>query len=174
MKRHTWTITAVAALLVLLALAWRSPDRQKGLTDYEAAGTMRHIVTADIVALQVTSGPRRLRFERRNGAWLRADGNATTDAGASATIEASLRLLHNTPPERSFDSATPAFGLDSTALQVRAQTADSRVFEIAFGATNPMGLARYVRTRSDGVETLLLMPTYVAEGWEQLVAKEAR
>ncbi|HWH81989.1 MAG TPA: hypothetical protein VNU71_07110 [Burkholderiaceae bacterium] len=174
LKRHAWTVAAVAALLVLLALAGHSPDRQKSLNDYEAAGTMRHIATPDIVALQLATPQRELRFERRGAAWQRAGANAPLDAATGAAIESGLRLLHNTAPERSFDSAAPAFSLDPPALRVRAQTADGRWFEIDFGSTNPIGLARYVRTRSGGIEALLLMPAYVADAWEPLLAQEAR
>lgn len=174
LKRHAWTIAAVAALLVLLALAWRSPDRPKTLSDHEAAGAMRHITTSDIVTLQLATPQRTLGLERSGAGWQRAGAGDPVDAATGEAIETGLRLLHNASPERGFDSAAPAFGLAPPALTVHASTADGRVFEIAFGATNPLGLARYVRTRSDGIDALLLMPGYVAEGWEQLIAKEPR
>ena len=164
LKRYGWAAAALAAVALLLMLALHSPDRQKGLTEYEAAGTMRHIATADVTAVQIGAGTRALRLERRNGAW-------PEDAAA---IEAALRLLHNTPPERSFEVATPEFGLDPPAFTVRVQTADGRAFEADFGATNPMGLAHYVRVRSAGTTTLHLMPGYVAEAWEPLAKKAAR
>ena len=173
LKRHAWAVAAVAAVLVLLALALRSPDRQKGLVAYEAAGTMRHIATDDVAMLQLAIGPRQQRFERRAGAWRRAETGAPVDAATASAIEAGLRLLHNTPPERSFESATPAFGLDPPALQVHVQAADGRAFEAGFGAANPMGLARYARIRSGDSDTLQLLPAYVAEAWEQVAAKAA-
>ena len=49
LKRHAWVLIAAAAALLLLVLALHSPDRQKGLGEYQAAGPMRHIATADIV-----------------------------------------------------------------------------------------------------------------------------
>jgi hypothetical protein len=171
LKRHAWVVATIAAVLVLAMLAWRSPDRQKGLVEYQAAGTMRFIATEEVVALQIVAGPSQQRFERRAGAWQRAGTGTPVDAAVASAIEAGLRLLHNTPPERSFESATPAFGLDPPALQVRARASDGRVFEADFGATNPMGLARYMRTRSGGVDTLELIPAYVAEAWEQVAAK---
>ena len=171
LKRHGWAIVAGAALLLLLVLALRSPDRQKGLVEYQSAGTMRHIATADVAVLQVRSGTLEQRFERGAGTWQRAGADVPADT--AATIEAGLRFLHNTPPERSFDSVTPAFGLDPAALQVRLKASDGREFEAEFGATNPMGLARYGRIRSAGVVSLELMPGYVAEPWEQLAAKAA-
>ena len=164
LKRYGWAVAALAAVALLLMLALRSPDRQKGLTEYEAAGTMRHIATVDVTAVQLVAGTRELRFERRNGAW-------SDDAPA---IEAALRLLHNTPPERNFEVAAPEFGLDPPTLTVRVQTADGRAFEADFGAANPIGLARYVRVRSGGTTTLHLMPGYVAEAWEPLAKKATR
>jgi len=174
LKHHAWALAAIAALLVLLALAWRSPDREKSLSDHQAAGAMRHIATSDIAALQVATPQRELRLERSGAAWHRAGTNTPVAAATGEAIETGLRLLHNTSPERSFDSATPAFGLDAATLQVRVQTVDGRRFEMAFGAINPIGMARYVRTRSDGVDSLLLMPAYVAEPWEALISKDLR
>jgi hypothetical protein len=171
LKRHLWSLLAAAAVLLLLGLALYSPDRQKGLVEHVASGPMSHIATADIVALRVASGARQRRFERAAGGWRVAEGGAPADATTANAIEAGLRLLHNSPPERSFDTATPEFGLDPAGLQVRAQAADGQVFEAEFGAANPMGLARYTRIRSAGVVTLQLMPGYVADAWEQVAAK---
>ena len=164
LKRYGWAAAALAAIALLLVLALRSPDRQKGLTQYEAAGTMRHIATTDVTAVQLIAGTRARRLERRNGVW-------PADA---VEIEAALRLLHNTPPERSFDAATPEFGLDPPAFTVRLTTADGRAFEADFGAANPMGLARYVRVRDAGATALYLMPGYLAEAWEPLMQGAAR
>ena len=173
-KRHLWSLLAAVAVLLLLALAFYSPDRQKGLVEHVANGPMRHIAPADIVTLRLVSGARQQRFERVASGWRMADGGALADAGTVNVIEAGLRLLHNSPPERSFDAATPEFGLDPAALQVRVQTADGQVFEAEFGTANPIGLARYTRVRSAGVSSLHLMPGYVAEAWEQVAAKGAR
>ena len=156
-------MAAAAALVLLLTLALRSPDRQKGLVEYQAAGTMRDIAVADIIALQLVAGTREQRFERRGGVW-------SSDA---ATIDAALRLLHNTPPERSFDIATPEFGLDPPVFAVRLQTADGRAFEADFGAVNPIGLAHYARVRNAGTTALHLLPGYVADAWRPLMTKAA-
>jgi hypothetical protein len=55
-RRHAWALLASVAALLLLVLALYSPDREKRLTQFEAAGPMRHIATADIVALRIFAG----------------------------------------------------------------------------------------------------------------------
>jgi hypothetical protein len=174
LKRHAWSLLAAGAVALLLGLALYSPDRQKGLVEHVVNGPMRQIAPADIVALRVVSGAQQQRFERAASGWRVADAGAPADAATVNAIEAGLRLLHNSPPERSFDAATPEFGLDPAALQVRVQTADGQVFEAEFGAANPIGLARYSRVRSAGATSLHLMSGYVAEAWEQVAAKGAR
>jgi hypothetical protein len=158
-------------VLLLLALAWYSPDRQKGLTEYQAAGPMRHIPTADIVALRIGTGARRWDLERRADGWHSVEGGALLDTAAGSAIETGLRLLHNTPPERSFDTESPDFGLTPPALSVRLATSSGASFEAEFGHMNPMGLARYVRIRDRGESALHLLPSYVAEPWEQVAGK---
>ena len=170
-KRHLWGLLAAAAVLLLLGLALYSPDRQKGLVEHVASGPMSAIAVADIVALHVVSGPRQQRFERTAGGWRVAESGAAADAATVNAIEAGLRLLHNSPPERSFDTTTPEFGLDPAALQVRLQAANGQVFDAEFGAANPIGLARYTRIRSAGINSLQLMSAYVAEAWEQVIPK---
>lgn len=171
LKRHTWVLVAAAAALLLLLLALYSPDRQKGLTEYQAAGPMRHIATADIVALRIVAGERHWRFERRAAGWHIVEGGAPADAATTAALETGLRLLHNTPPERGFDAESPDFALAHPALRVSLTSSGGGTFEAEFGGANPMGLARYVRIREPGQSALYLMPGYVAEPWERIAGK---
>lgn len=171
LKRHAWILVAAAAALLLLVLALHSPDRQKGLAEYQAAGPMRHIATADIVALRIVAGERQWRFERRAAGWQIVEGGAPADAATTSALETGLRLLHNTPPERGFDTESADFGLTPPALRVSLVTTGGATFDAEFGGANPMGLARYVRIRERGQSTLHLMPGYVAEPWEQAVGK---
>ena len=171
LKRHAWVLIAAAAALLLLVLALHSPDRQKGLGEYQAAGPMRHIATADIVALRIVAGERKWRFERHAAAWQMVEGGALPDTATTSAIDTGLRLLHNTPPERGFDSESPDFGLTPPALRINVTTAGGATFDAEFGGANPMGLARYVRIREGGQSGLYLMPGYVAEPWEQVVRK---
>jgi len=171
LRRQAWHFAAGAAVLLLLALALYSPDRQKGLAEFQAAGPMRHIQTAEIVTLRIAAGERHWGLERRADGWQRVQGGALLDTGAGSAIEAGLRLLHNTPPERSFVAESPDFGLTPPVLSVRLATSGGASFEVEFGHMNPMGLARYVRIRDRAESALHLMPSYVAEPWEQVSGK---
>jgi hypothetical protein len=168
LRRHAWTLAAAAAALLLLLLALYSPDRQKGLAEYQAAGPMRHIPTADIAALQFAAEGRQWRLERDADGWRIAAGGAQLDAATGDAIEAGLRLMHNTSPERGFEVESPDFGLHPPALRIVLATRSGAGFEVEFGAANPIGLARYVRTREGGLSALHLMPGYVAEPWQQV------
>ncbi|MBI5861411.1 MAG: hypothetical protein Q7S85_00385 [Rugosibacter sp.] len=172
-----WAAAALAALTLLGVLALRSPDRQQSLVDYQAAGTMRHIATERVRGIRLSAGPVSRSFQRSvDGRWQVEDGaaDAATATAASASIEAGLRLLHNTPPERDFEAESPEFGLTPPALRVELRTADGQRFEAAFGAANPMGLAHYVRIRSGGRTAVHLMPSYLAEAWAPALPGAAR
>lgn len=165
LSRAAWAAAALTALALLAGLALRSPDRQQSLVAYEAVGTMRRIAPEDVHSLRLSAGQVNRRFRRgADGRW-QADDGSTVAAPASAAIEAGLRLLHNTPPERSFEAESPEFGLTPPSLKVELQTAEGQAFEADFGAVNPIGMAHYVRIRSGGQTSLYLMPSYLAQAW---------
>jgi hypothetical protein len=169
LQRQAWALAgAVAALLLLLGVALYSPDRQKGLTEFEAVGPMRHIETAAVVALRIEVGQRQWDLERRATGWHMVQGGAPVDATTSDAVEMGLRLLHNSPPERGFDTESSDFGLTPTALRIHLSTNDGASFEADFGGANATGLARYVRIREPGRSALHLMSGYVVEPWEQV------
>ena len=174
LSRHAWILAAAAAALLLLVFAVYSPDRKKGLAEFQAAGPMRHIATADIVALRIVASQRQWRFERRTAGWQISQGSALPDAAMGNALETGLRLLHNTPPERGFDLESADFGLAPPALRVSLATTGGAAFDAEFGGANPMGLARYVRIRERGQSSLYLMPGYVAEPWEQVIQRLQR
>jgi len=172
-----WAIVALAALTVLGVLALFSPDRQQSLVDYQAAGTMRHIATDQVRSLRLSTRSVSRNFQRSvDGRWQLEGGAGDTAIAsvASVAIEDGLRLLHNTPPERDFETEAPEFGLTRPALRVELQTADDQSFEATFGAANPIGLAHYVRIRSGGRTTVHLMPSYLAEAWAPALPGMAR
>jgi hypothetical protein len=165
LSRVAWAVAAVAALALLSLLALRSPDRQQSLVAYQAAGAMRHIATEQVRSVRLTAGPISRSFRRDvDGRW-QADGGAAIAEATAAAIEAGLRLLHNTSSERGFDAESPEFGLKPAALKVELLTAEGQAFEADFGAVNPIGMAHYVRIRSEGQTTLQLMPSYLAQAW---------
>lgn len=169
MRRFGLGISAALAVALLALLAWYSPDRQRSLAEHVAAGTMRDLSAADVARVRVVAGERAVSFQRGGEGWQSADG-AAVDAATATAIEAGLRLLHNAPPERGFDTESPEFGLTPPALRVSLVTRDGATFEAEFGHTNPIGLARYVRIREHGRGALHLLPGYVAEPWERIAA----
>jgi hypothetical protein len=113
-------------------------------------------------------------LERSAAGWQLVGANAPLDAATGNALETGLRLLHNTPPERGFDTESPEFGLTPPALRLSLATRGGTAFEAEFGAANPIGLARYVRIRERGQSALQLMPGYVADPWERLVGQLPR
>lgn len=177
LNRTAWAAAALAALTLLGVLALRSPDRQQSLVEYQAAGTLQHIDIERVRSVRLSAGPVSRNFQRGGDGRWGDDGGAADAVGATATaaaIETGLRLLHNTPPERGFEAESPEFGLTPPALLVEVQIDDGQIFEAAFGAVNPMGLAHYVRIRSGGRTAVHLMPSYTAEAWAPALQGAAR
>ncbi len=165
LSRAAWAAAALTALALLGTLALRSPDRQQSLVAYQASGTMRHLATERVRSVRLTVGRVSHGFQRGpDGHWQADDGAAPAPTTAAA-IEAGLRLLHNTPPERDFDAESPEFGLTPPSLKVEVQGIDGQAFEADVGAVNPIGMAHYVRIVSDGRTSIHLMPSYLAQAW---------
>lgn len=169
LKRALWPALAVLALAVLLALALPGERPGTRLEKFEASGLMVHIDPASIAEVEISAGTRRWRFARDGGGWRVVEAALAPPADAAARVENGLNLLHNAAPERFLAgdelAAQASFGLEPPALQVVA-TGASR-FAVAFGASNPLGLARYARV--EGRTDVALVPGYVAEAWESAV-----
>lgn len=158
-------LAAALAALLLLVLALRSPDRQQSLLEYQAAGTLRHVPTEQVLSVELMAGAHTQRFQRGDDGGWQAEGGGAAPAAVSAAMEAGLRLLHNTPPERDFEVESTEFGLSPPWLKVDLRTADGRAFEAEFGRANPIGMAHYARVTSEGQVAIVLMPSYVAQAW---------
>ncbi|MDD2919127.1 hypothetical protein [Rhodoferax sp.] len=168
MKRIVWVLAALVSLAVLAVLAFQGPDRRQSLVEHQAEGKMKHLATDSVTSVRASSSAGTHYFKRAaDGQWLlsRPAADAGVSAATGAAIEAGLRLLHNTLPERNFETEIPEFGLSAPVLELALQTVDGQSFEATFGATNPMGIAQYVRIRCGGQTTVHLMPTYVAQAW---------
>lgn len=174
LKRHAWALAAAGAVALLAGLALYSPERQKGLAEFQAVGPLRHIEAPDVVVLRIVAGQRQWNFERHAGGWQITPGGKPADVATVQALEMGLRLLRNSPPERSFDADSPDFGLTPAALHVRLGTSGGASIEADFGAANPSGLARYVRLREGGQSALHLMAGYVADPWEQIVQRREK
>lgn len=169
LKRALWPALAALAIGALLALALHGERRGGGLEKYEAAGLMVHVDPASVTHVEIRAGSRRWRFARDGGGWRVVEAALAPPTDLAARLEGGLRLLHGAAPERVLAgeelSAQASFGLDPPALLVVA-TGAAR-FAIAFGASNPLGLARYARV--EGRSDVALVPGYVAEAWESAV-----
>ncbi|MFO1326595.1 MAG: hypothetical protein U1F56_04485 [Rubrivivax sp.] len=158
-----------AAALALAVMAGLGDDRAQQLVAHEPQGPLRDWPADARPTIELRRGPAQRQVVRGAQGWTAQPPLAATDLDTRA--EMLMRLLRNTPAERGFDAATPEFGLDASALAVRVQAAGQPTFEIAFGAVNPIGLARYVRWRmGDAAPAVALMPGYVAEAAERLLA----
>jgi hypothetical protein len=175
LRRHGWLVGVVGAVLVLTGLAFYSPDRQKSLTEFEAVGPTSRVQTSDVAAIQVQAGSRQWNIERVGGGndsgWKTVNEGAKLDTATNEAIELGLRLLHNSPPERSFDTEAVEFGLTPPPLSITLTTRSGIRFEVDMGRANPTGMARYVRIRERNQSALHLMAGYVIEPWE-LVARK--
>ena len=169
LRRALWPVLAVLAVGVLLALALHGERPGAGLEKFEASGLMVHIDPASVAEVEVIAGARRWRFAREGGGWRVVEAALAPPVDLAARVESGLKLLHNAAPERILSgdelSAQASFGLEPPALSVVATGATR--FAIAFGASNPLGLARY--SRVEGRTEVALVPGYVAEAWEAAV-----
>ncbi len=173
MRRAAWAGAAAlsAALLVVLALHGRRPD--PGLDRFEAAGLMLDILPERVAAVEVLRGGRTWRFERPDGAWRPVAGSPPTAADAGERLEAGLRFLHVSPPQRVLGpeetrDGEEDYGLDPPRYTVLVRVADGPAFALAFGAANPQGLSQYARV--PGRTEIVLLPRFVGEPWEALTA----
>lgn len=174
LSRSLWIVGAMLAAGALLALALFGERPATHVGTFVPAGVMRHIPLQEIVEVEVASGTLRWRFARDAAGWHMAEATAPLPADATAGIDEALRLLHNSAPERTLSgddlAGSAAFGLDLPALAVTVKGRES--FSIAFGAANPLGLARYARVESRA--EVVLLPRYVADAWEGVVGLRSR
>lgn len=168
--RNAWIAASAAAGLLLLGLALFGPERGGSLQGHEAGGTMAAIALEQIQRIEVRAGPRQWLIEHRAGSWV-SEPAWPQGADAQARLVRALTVLRNAVPERQFEHATPEFGLDAPALQLRVFTAagDEPAYAVDIGALNPIGLAHYARVRRAGQVQLVLLPAYAADEWRPLL-----
>jgi hypothetical protein len=152
----------VAAAVLAASLLWEGNDR-RSISVFVAAGPMRTIDLASVRTVEIRHAERTWRFERDGADWRATPAANKTQLQALAD---GLTLLRNAATEREFDGSDrpddKAVGLAPAQLAVKIDA--STPFAIEFGATNPMGQARYARVT--GKTSTLLLPRYVADTWE--------
>ncbi|MFO1080541.1 MAG: hypothetical protein U1E23_07945 [Reyranellaceae bacterium] len=173
-RRLAWPAAAVLALafLATLALQGRRPDA--GLVPFVAGGPLTAFAPAEARRVDIASGGRTWLFRRVGEAWQPVAVAAAPAADAGTRIDEALRLLRDSAPLRvvaadEMAGGVPAeFGLGGQPLAVVIEGPGGARFGIRFGATNPLGVARYAQV--DGARDVLLLATYVAEAWQRVLA----
>jgi len=172
MKAWGWAAAAALAAAFLCVLAFQGERPEPGLSRFEPAGLLVDWLTEDVAALELSAGTQHRSFHRGESGWRGEVENASADL--EQRIATGLKLLRNSAPERIFaaheigEHTLVDFGLEPPRLTLAARTADGRSVIIRFGGANPLGLARY--TRIDGRPEVILLPGFVAEAWERVMA----
>jgi hypothetical protein len=173
LRRFAWPVAAGIAAAFIAVLALHGERPQPGLARFAPAGVLADWPVERISEIEVVAATRRRSFHRHDGEdWHAETGDAPAGVNPGERIEAGLKLLRNSAPQRILEASEVAgrpmgeFGLAPPLLTVTARTASGVSIAIEFGAANPLGLARY--TRVVGRPELLLLSTFVAEPWERL------
>jgi hypothetical protein len=171
-RRTALPLAAAVALAFLVGLALHGERPEPGLARFRAAGLLTAFAPADAREIEVTKAGEIWRFRRDGNGWRAVEMPRPVPAGAADRIETALRLLRDSGPLRVLSAdearAAPAdYALGPEALRVVVRGPDAALFAIRFGATNPLGSARYVRV--EGIDGVPMLPAYVAETWEQAI-----
>jgi hypothetical protein len=164
MKKWLGLAAAAAAFAFLAMLAFHGQRPEPGLSDFKVAGVMATTDPAKVNEVTVGVGGATRQLKRGSPEW----------QTAGETLERGLKFLHVTAPERQMTleevAAVPAadFGLDPPLATLAVRTESGPVLEIAFGKATPLGFARYARVT--GRPGIVILPSYVADTWEQVVS----
>lgn len=170
-----WLAVAVLVGGGLLAAALVSPDRQQQLQEHVASGPMREVAESQVLRVSVQQGERQWQFQRQGPGWTVTPERALSAAQLTEQVDGAVRLLRNAAVERELEADSPDFALDTPqTVRVRVFTSAAADAPVAwafdFGASNPVGLARYTRVQGGAAPAQrVLLPSYVAEAWEQAV-----
>ncbi|MBS0526790.1 MAG: hypothetical protein JSS04_24385 [Proteobacteria bacterium] len=163
MTRWAWPAAAALAFAFLVGLALHG-GRPDIMVQFKPGGLMS-FAPEQAREIEIRRGTDRRHFVRSGERW---DAPVET----SERLEAGLRLLRNAAPMRLLTAEEVArvppseYALGADSLRVTVRPEDGAAFVIQFGGTNPLGAARYAKV--DGEAGVALVPTYVAEAWEQV------
>jgi len=177
-RRAAWPLAAAIAVgfLAILALHGERPD--PALAPFKAAGPLTAFAPAQAREVEISKAGESWRFRREAGAWRTAKPPRPVPPEASDRIDTALRLLRDSGPLRVLSSEevarTPAadYALGADSLSVTVRGPGGATFAIRFGARNPLGSATYARV--EGRDGVPLLPSYVAETWEQAIGAPSR
>jgi hypothetical protein len=171
-RRWAWPFVAAAAFAFLVAAAMHG-QRRDPMQEFRPAGLLTAFAPEDAREVEITLGGKVWRF-RRDGEWRSRDLSTTAPADLSNRIDTALRLLCNAAPLRVLTAEEVArvppaeYALAADSLRVQVRAANGAAFRIQFGGRNPLGSARYAKV--DGMDGVPLVPTYVGDAWEQMIA----
>lgn len=174
LKRAAWLGVAVLAAGAVIALAFHGHRPDSSLVGFQAAGVMLQISPETVAEVSLTRGERRWRFERGGStAWTASPGLPLPESVA-AHLDAGLRFLHVSAPQRvllpeEVAATSPSeFGLEPPRYSVSVRSPGAAPFTIEFGTLNAQGLAQYARVT--GHPEILLLPSFAGEEWEAVMA----
>ncbi len=177
-RRAAWPLAAAVAFGFLAALALHGERPEAGLARFKAAGLFTAFAPEDAREVGISRAGETWRFRREGETWRAVEGPRPAPANAADRIDTALHLLRDSGPLRVLSAdeaarATPSdYALGPEALRVTVLGPDAATFIIQFGATNPLGSARYARV--EGIEGVPMLPSYVAETWEQAIGAASR
>ena len=176
-RRAAWPLAAAVAFGFLAALALHGERPDAGLAPFKAAGLFTAFAPEDAREVGISRAGETWRFRREGETWRAVEAPRPAPANAADRIDTALRLLRDSGPLRvlSADEAARAapsdYALGPQALSVTVLGPDAATFSIRFGAANPLGSARYAQV--GGIDGVPMLPTYVAETWEQAIGSAA-
>jgi hypothetical protein len=163
LTRWAWPAAAALAFAFLVGLALQG-SRPDSMVQFNPGGLMS-FAPEQAREIEIRRGADRKRFVRNGERW---DAPVET----AERLDAGLRLLRNAAPMRVLTAEEVArvppseYALGADSLRVTVRPAAGAAFVILFGGANPLGAARYAKV--DGEAGVVLLPTYVAEAWEQV------
>jgi hypothetical protein len=161
--RWAWPVAAAAAFAFLVGLALQG-GRPDILVDFKPAGLLA-FAPEQAHEIEIARGRERTRFVRSGERWQASPETAER-------LDTGLRLLRNSAPMRVLSPEEVArvppseYALGPDSLRITIRPASGAAFVIVFGGRNPLGSARYAKV--DGTAGVALLPSYVAETWEQV------
>lgn len=163
LTRWAWPAAAALAFAFLVGLALQG-SRPDIAVEFKPGGLMS-FAPEQAREIEIDKGADRKHFVRSGERW---DAPVET----AERLEAGLRLLRNAAPMRVLTAEEVAhvppseYALGGDSLRVTVRPATGAAFVVQFGGTNPLGASRYAKV--DGDAGVALLPTYVAEAWEQV------
>ena len=163
-RRWAWAAAAGLAFAFLIGLALHG-GRPEIMVPFKPAGLLAAFAPEDVREIDIATGTERRRFVRDGERW-------DASPQVAGQLDAAVRLMRNSGPLRTLSAeevasiAPSQYALGPDNLKVSIRPDKGAAFVVQFGGRNPLGSARYAKV--EGESGVVLLPTYVADTWEQL------